>query len=317
LRSVISRRVDKLRREWANGIRKVVQAPAGSHVLMVAPTTRGRGIPSGNIRLTDDPDAVPVILTRDSNRTDGVFIREEIADGIFDEINNVIDANRALAKGQRRFMLGSSLYYRIYAERQHVSPRSAQVSLLMHAAVTEMYAPSLFWFRHLSDAEIAVSYCELFLRPRSPQIHALLRIAMLLGKEFRAWLLGKWKDKWRRHPQPPTFFFTFQQMCDGMNGVDSRAAAARLGPSKLIECRGERPTTVSELLKDGDAASALLSRTCMRVFEGRGEERSAARDLDYITYGQSVCERSSSIAEAIISGVDDTGPGDFASAATG
>ncbi len=97
LRILISRRVDRLRKEWAKDIRKVVQAPAGSQVLMVHPGKRGRTTPSGNIRLTNDPGGVPVILTRDTSRTDAILVREEIIDGIFDEINNVVDANRALA----------------------------------------------------------------------------------------------------------------------------------------------------------------------------------------------------------------------------
>jgi hypothetical protein len=316
LRALISRRVDRLRKEWAKAVRKVVQAPAGSQVLVVRPGKQGGTAPSGNIRLTNDPDAMPVVLTRDTSRTDGILVREELLDGIFDEINNVVDANRALAKGERRFVLGADIYYRIYAERQHVDQGSGHGSILLGAAVTEMYAPSLFWVGDMSDADVAATYAELFLRPRSPQVHAILRVAVLLGSEFCTWLLGKWKVKWERHSQPPAFYWTFQQLCEEMNDADYRAVAARLGPGKLIECSGEQPVAVSGLLKNEDAASALLSRTCLRVFEGHREQRSIARDLDYIAYGRSVRERSQGLAKAIISAVGNAGPGDFANPAS-
>jgi hypothetical protein len=315
-RSVAGRIADHVRREWARGIRKVVSAPAGSQVVMVQRTGPERRSPHGRIRLSDNPDAVPVILTRDPNRTDGVFIHEEISDGIFDEINNVVDANRALAKGQRRFMLGPNLYYRIYAERQHVHDASKQSSLLAHAAVAEMYAPSLYWIGYMPDQEAAAAYSELFLNPKSPQIHALVRMSILLGQEFCGWLLGKWKRKWAKHPQPPSFYFTFQQMCDEASGADFRAVAARLSPVKIVQCRGEQPITVAELLKNEATASALLSRACILVFEGRREERSIARDLDYIAYGRLVRGRAKGLSEAIISTVGHREPGDFADAAT-
>ena len=313
---MISRRADELRKEWAKGIRKVVKAPAGSQVVMVGPPVRGASTPSGKIRLTNSPDAVPVIFRRDSERSDAIFVREELADGIFDEINNVIDANRALAKGQKRFLFDANIYYRIYAERKHVKQDSAQGSLLFQAAVTEMYAPSLFWLPHISVADAAVPYSELFLDPRSPQIHALLRIAVLLGDDFCTWLLGKWKKKWTKHPQPPQFFFTFQRMCEQMKTTEYRVVAAKLPVKKPIQCVGEPPILVSDLLKNEENASALLSRACMRVFEGRPEERTIARDFDYLAYGRSVRESSQSLAAAIIATIADREPGDFGDAAT-
>ena len=56
-----------------------------------------------------------VRLTRDTTLSSGSFVHEEVSDGIFDEINNVVDANRILARGQKNFFLGQRVYYRIYA----------------------------------------------------------------------------------------------------------------------------------------------------------------------------------------------------------
>ena len=316
LRVLISKNVDKFRKEWAKGIRKVVQAPLGSSILTVEPGVRARALSSGNLRLSQEPGAIPVVLTRDSGQTGGILLREEIADGIFDEINNVVDANRALARGQNRFVLGLGLYYRIYAERQHVSQTSNQASLLFHAAIEELYAPSLFWSIQMADADVAAVYADLFLRPKHPHVLALVRIAMLLGDDFRSWLAGKWKDKWGRHPQPPAFFFTFEQLRNELKGADHRVVAARLSPKKTIQFSAAESLSVSDLLKSEDSTSALLSKICMRVFEGHGEERSLAKQLDYIAYGRLIQQRSRKLADAIISTVGDREPEELADAAT-
>jgi len=44
------------------------------------------------------------------------MLHEELSDGLFDEINNVIEANTLLSGGKDAFFLGESIYYRIYAE---------------------------------------------------------------------------------------------------------------------------------------------------------------------------------------------------------
>ncbi len=44
-------------------------------------------------RLTDDPSAPAVRLTRAPGQSSGVLLHEELSDGLFEEINNVLDAN--------------------------------------------------------------------------------------------------------------------------------------------------------------------------------------------------------------------------------
>lgn len=139
-------------------------------------------------------------------------LHEEVSDAIFDEINNVIDANRVLARGQAHFFLGQPVYYRIYAERHHVSQDQKEVALLFHSAVSDFYCPALYWTLSLAPDQIAAVLAELYLHPKSPHIHFLLRTAAILGTEFCKWLHEKWHRKWRRHPQPPSFYHTFGEM---------------------------------------------------------------------------------------------------------
>jgi len=58
-----------------------------------------------------------LVLTRDKSLSTGTLYYETLDEGIFDEINNILDANDLLSKGNQKFMLGAALYYRIYAER--------------------------------------------------------------------------------------------------------------------------------------------------------------------------------------------------------
>lgn len=121
IRRVIERQLDQIRRSWLRGVRKIIQAPQGAHILALHPTTKEvRQALATSVRAVDDPKATPVRLTRDSAVASGTFMHEEVSKALFDEINNVIDANRILARGQPGFFLGQPVYYRIYAERYHV-----------------------------------------------------------------------------------------------------------------------------------------------------------------------------------------------------
>jgi hypothetical protein len=145
IRRVIERQLELIRQSWLKGVRKIVQAPKGAQIVAVQPTNRDtQHFLTTHVRAVNDPQAIPVRLTRDPSFASGKFIYEEISDGIFDEINNVIDANRVLAKGQKDFFLGQSVYYRIYAERHHVRQSEETLALLLRNGIVDFYAPALY-----------------------------------------------------------------------------------------------------------------------------------------------------------------------------
>jgi hypothetical protein len=312
IRLVIERQLESIRKSWIKGVRKVVQAPEGSQIVTVQSANRAGAsvVLSPTMRVVKDPKATPVLLTRDLAKGTGSFIHEEVSDGIFDEINNVIDANRALAKGQQSFFLGQSVYYRIYAERHHVSQTDDDIRLLFHSAVIEFYAPAVFWMLKLPERLIAQTLTELYLGPKTPHIHYFMRIAVLLGNEFCERLYDRWYSKWKRHPQPPSFYWTFENMIAKLKTVDPRVIAARTTPTSDISIEGERSVVVKELLEKPEQAASLLSRVCMRVFEGESNLRSAARNLDYLAYGGDIGLRSRGISKAIIKAIGDQEAGD-------
>jgi hypothetical protein len=316
IRAVIERQLESIRKSWIKGVRKVVQAPEGSQIITVKPAGgAGASSLSPTVRAVKDPKAAPVLLTRDRQKAAGVFVHEQVSEGIFDEINNVIDANRALAKGQRHFFLGPPVYYRVYAERQYVMQREDDIGLLLHSAALDLYAPALFWVLSLPEVTVAETFAELYLHPRSPVIHSLPRLAVLLGAEFCDWLYGRWHTKWKRYSQPPSFYFSFKEMRSNATTIDPRVVAARVTSNAQFKV-GELLVGVAELMESPQKAASLLSTVCMRVFEGRAEMRSTARSLDYFAYGLQVHDRASGISRAIVKAVGDQEPGDLGGAST-
>ena len=313
LRAVVERQLEVIRHSWIKGVRKVVQAPAGSQIIAVRPGEKTVTTSlASTVRVVNDPSATPVVLTRaPGGSTVGTFVHEEVSEGIFDEINNVIDANRVLARGQRRFFLGAPVYYRIYAERQHVKQNDAGTAVLLHSAICDLYAPALFWASALPPEIVAGALAELYLRPRSPEIHSLIRMSVLLGSEFYEWLLEKWHRKWKDYAQPPSFYWGFRQLKSKMADTDPRILAARAGKNTIFVVSGKEEVGVSKLLDSPQLASSLVSATCMRVFQGEKDLRSAARNLDYFAYGLQVQEWGPRIGKTVMKLIGDREAGDL------
>jgi hypothetical protein len=272
IRRTIERQLEQIRKSWVNGVRKVVTAPPGSQVVtIVSPTAQGSI--GAKVTVVKDPKAIPVRLTRDPSETSGTFVHEEISDGIFDEINNVIDANRVLGKGNGEFLLGQSVYYRVYAERQHVKQPQEVLTVLLQNALGDFYAPGLFWVTTLPDTALIGILANLYLYPTNRHVHSLMRVGMLLGVDFCEWLLSKWTEKWKRHPQPPSFYFTFKAAVPELKKGDPILCAARQTPTSKVNIDGEPTVTVKDLCGNPEHASALLSKSCMKVFEGKNDYR--------------------------------------------
>ena len=301
IRKVIERQLELIRKSWLKGVRKVVQAPAGSQIVAISTAKRGiaSDILAATVRVVNDPAATPIRLTRDRTLTSGAFIHEEISDGIFDEINNVIDANRALARGQRHFLLGQPVYYRIYAERHHVIPTEANLDLLLHSALSDFYAPFVFWILSLPVSIVASALAALYLSPKTPYIHALMRTAVLLGSDFSQWLYGQWDAKWKEYSQPPSFYWTFKEMIKKAEEVDYRIIAARVSAKEQLSVEGETSVSVAELIEAPERAASMLSKACMIVFAGTTSGRTIARKLDYLAYGSQVRARSGEIVKSV------------------
>jgi hypothetical protein len=306
LRKAIDRRVIQVRKAWMSGVRKVVHSPPGSRILAAAPP---RGITSvaqvaTTVRVVNDPKAIPVILTRDPAKVTGQFFHEGISEGIFEEINNVVEANRVLAKGQQQFLLGQPVYYRVYAERQHVIDNDQNLLVLLNSGL-DSYSPAFYWLLRLPDSDVAQTFLRLYLHPKNLQTRTLVRLAILMGKEFSEWLLSKWRKKWGLHPQPPAFFWTLKEMVRKAERSDARVVAAQTSTTGEIEVPGAAAGSLGDLLERPEKAAALLSKACMSVFQGNSSARNAARRLDCLAYGPEINKRASLLSKALIKAIGD------------
>jgi hypothetical protein len=311
IRKIIERQLDHIRRSWLSGVRKIVQAPHGAHIVALHPTTKeAQQSLATNVRAVNDPKATPVRLTRDSSIASGTFIHEEVSSALFDEINNVIDANRILARGQPGFFLGQSVYYRIYAERHHVRQSEETLRLLLRNGVADFYAPSLYWAVTLPPKHIIETLVDLYLYPTNRHVHSLIRIGLLLGADFAKWLHARWAEKWKRHAQPPSFYFTLKRMIADLEDTDPRLVAARVSLSSQIEVGDAKPIPVRQILDTPERAATVVSAACMKVFEGVDDCRQLARNVDYLAYGDALQRRAKEITESVIKTIGERKPGD-------
>ena len=312
IRQVIERQLEHIRKSWIKGVRKVVQAPPGTQIVTVQSAgNNALTALATQVRAVNDPNAIPVRLTRDSALASGSFVHEEVSDGIFDEINNVVDANRILAKGQKNFFLGQRVYYRIYAERQHVRQSEETLALLLRKGIVDFYAPAFYWMITLPEKSFAEILAELYLYPTNRHGHNLMRIAVLLGQDFCKWLFAKWQLRWKNHAQPPSFYWTLKEMIADLEKSDPRLVAGRFSATTKIAINGEEPITVREILDKPELAITLVSKACMKVFHGDKDFTSMARNLDYLAHGPEVQRRTSAITKAVIKIVGDRQAGDI------
>jgi len=245
--------------------------------------------------------SIPVVtLSRKAGSAAGTFLHEALSEGLFDEINNVLNANELLAKGRKKFFLGREIYYRIYAERQHVDVPNEQIELLAWTGF-EFYGPVLYWLLRLPyefTAEVVRWYCD---NPKHPNIYSVIRLAILLGADVSGWLGKKWDKKWEGDPQPPECYFAFNKMQEMRGRKDRILVALRAGEDRVMELTGtEKKVRIKEFLKNPKNAANFLSEYCVSVFEGNAKNRDVCRQLDLLAYGREIEAQGGKIAKILI-----------------
>jgi hypothetical protein len=276
-------------------VRRIKEVPVP---VLLAGAKSGRGIGSTLTvtRVTKDVNAPAIRLTRTLRGTAGVFLHEEISEGLFDEINNVLDSNALLAGGRPRFVFGEPIYYRIYAERQHVEAGNDRMEVLANTALHEIYGPALFWFLQMPASMCAKVIADAVDDLKAPYARTLIRIVTLLGSTFSDWLYEIFHTKWGRHPQPPDYFYSFKSIRTTKVPTDRRILALGTSsttafclPESGAECR------IEKLLDFPQAAASHLSKLCLKVFEGDKANRGVTRALDIVAYGTKLQARAADI----------------------
>jgi hypothetical protein len=293
---LLAKRVDQLRDEMLRRVREVsvpvLTERAGPRAGRVASTI-------SIARLTKDPLAPAVRITREAGAS-GILLHEELSDGLFESINNVVQANYLLSQGRRAFVLGEPIYYRVYAERQHVGRDQETIRLLAATALRDLYAPCLYWLLSLNTDLVATVLSEAAAELKSPQVRGLMRVALLLGPESTDWLWSVLDGVWGQHTQAPDYYYTFKSLRTGEYS-DARLRALRLSDRAQLSIPPDRSIPLAELLTDPAECAALLSRSCMQVYSGAKDHRSCARQLDVLAYGAEVGRLGADVASALAS----------------
>jgi hypothetical protein len=286
---VIARRTDRLKAELLRRV-KEIEVP-------IARTTDADGLRV--YRLSSDPKAPAVRVTRTVDDSTATLVREVLSGDLFSEINNVVNANSLLTEGRHQFSFAPEIYYRIYAERQHVETSVEHIELLARTALTRLNAPVLYWLVLLPPENAGRAVRALYDNPKSPHVTWLIRLAILLGPDVSAWLSQQWEQAWGKHSQPPDFYWTLKTVLRRSGVTDRRLHALRTTAAARIE-DAQGSVGVKELLSSPDEASVRLSSSCHGVFQGRRTLRGACRDLDILAYGAEIERRGSDIGRALM-----------------
>ena len=280
---IAERRNTRLRDEL---LRRVREVP----IPVLAPgrvSTAASGTTITVARLTNDSTAPVVRLSRATSPTAGVLLHEELSDGLFEEINNVLGANKLLAGATSRFMFGEEIYFRIYAERHHVQ-RGENRHLLLRTALRELYGPYLFWLTGVPASAAARELVDAISKPKHPLVLGACRAVVLLGRDATAWLDALLERTYGRLSQPPEFYWTVKRMVARTALNDRRLIAMGTTGAAAFHLPDDTVVSTSDLLASPEHAITHLSRACMQIFEGKASQRGVARQLDIAAYGAQV-----------------------------
>ena len=226
-----------------------------------------------------------IILTRDKSESQGILYYESLQDGIFDEINNIVDANHLLSKGTSQFMLGLPLYYRIYAERQYVNYNIDKFELFAKTGMMEFYAPFLYWLLKLPEDKIAKLLFENYHQCKSPNINNLIKILILLGSEAIDIFYKLFEKKYKIVVQKPNFYYNFHNLIKRKKTNLILKALKTTRNSKVDLINKDKNYTIEDFLDDNNLSINQLSTVCLDLYIGEKKLRSVARDLDFLAYG--------------------------------
>lgn len=233
-----------------------------------------------------------VFVSRNKAETQGTFLYEELQEGIFDEINNIINANSLLAKDNSQFMLGDKIYYRIYSERQHVDYNIETFELLAATAMLDIYAPYLFWITKLPAKNFVDLLLKTYNHGKIPKIHNVVKIVHLLGPKAVAIFTKLLDEKFKNEVQKPDFVYTFASMSKSKQS-DPILRCLKATSNQIIYGQ----LSYDSCLTDNKLAKSTLSLECLNFFNGKSKQKSVLMNLDYLSYGNLLINNDKIIEE--------------------
>jgi len=279
---------------------RIKETPIPIPIAVHSATAETKGTAIKFARITNDPNAPAIRLTRSNTDTSGIFLHEELYDGLFEEINNVVDANFLISKDINEFLFGEQVYYRIYAERQHISSDENKLTLLARTGLDKFYAPCLYWFTRIPANSIAEIILEILDAKKNQSMYALIKLLSVLGFPFLEWINGILVKSYHQYPQKPQFYWHLQNIIKRTDVKDSRLLALKGTGLGLVYIPDfTDPIKISQLLKTPSESAGHLSRVCMSIFKGEKSLKPLSRIIDIIAYGNELNRKSKEIIESL------------------
>lgn len=234
-----------------------------------------------------------VRLTRDKADAQSTLFYEELQDGIFDEINNIVDANKILAKDDDKFVLGQQLYYRIYSERQYVNFNIEIYELLAKTALLEFNAPFLYWLTKLPAKNTCAILLQIYDQGRANKIMNLNRIAILLGDGASKKLQIKYAEKFKNQAQKPNYVYNLSELIKNKQ-TDPVLKCLKASTGKKLFSQ-----TYSDYIRDPKLSKSVLSKECLKIFKAETEQKVHLKELDFLSYGDQIISNTELVNEFI------------------
>lgn len=244
-------------------------------------------------------EGLPVRIVGSKENAEATLIFTEIQDGIFEEINNILESNRLLSQGAKAFMFGEEIYYRVYAERQHVTKKVDNYDLLFKAGVFKFNAPSIYWIISLPDKYLIDLLNSDFSVTKSDPLMFILRISCILGNDYLNRIYKKMENLYSKVTQPPEHYFSAKRIIDCQH-KNPALKALRIGLNqKLMIPSLNKEVIPKDIVNDKALCAQLLSETCMQIFKGNKGDRRVSKLLDFIAYEKNLEEKKESIRDQL------------------
>ena len=255
---------------------------------------------SSLLRAGNEENATAVQIIRDKSENGTILVHEQLSDGIFEEINNVVDINEKLRKSKKEFLLGEALFYRIYSERIHVSFNKEIFEIYSNTGLSKYYAPFYYWITQLETNEIASIIINATKTIKSPFINSIIKLVVLLVNEGINLFRIKLEEKFKHVLQKPDYYYTLNKIKNRQDISNLKLRALRFKGQKQFHLPvTNKDVTIEYLLRNKLECSNELSKICLEVFQGNKELKSVARLLDFISYSDIIIESSTEIINAI------------------
>jgi hypothetical protein len=237
---------------------------------------------------TEDPNAQKIQIVNDKTKSEGKLVHEELKEGIFDEINNVVDANEELRREKKEFMLGENLFYHIYAERKHVNFRVDFFEIMCWSSLSQIYGPAIFWFSKIPSSNIAKIISEKLNKLKFPYGHFFVKIIGLLGKDVVTLISDKFNDVFKDNPQPPDYYYSFNKMIRSGEKNDIREKALNISVNnQFFLPYSNKKVKYKYLLNNPNEAEKELNNICFKIANGekKSYKKGVVINLDVIANG--------------------------------